>query len=78
MLKLHLWEVRTGTVLATCQPRHRAREFRKFLDRIDAAVQPALDIHLILHNSSTHKIQLIRRWLAKRPRYQLDCQQIAE
>ena len=64
-------EVRTGAVLAECQPRHRAREFRKFLDRIDAAVPLALDIHLILDNYGTHKTQLIRRWLAKRPRYHL-------
>jgi transposase len=64
-------EVRTGAVLAACQPRHRAREFRKFLDRIDEAVPRALDIHLILDNYGTHKTQLIRRWLAKRPRYHL-------
>ena len=64
-------EVRTGAVLAECHPRHRAREFRRFLDRIDAAVPPDLDIHLILDNYGTHKTQLIRRWLAKRPRYHL-------
>jgi transposase len=64
-------EVTTGAVLAECHPRHRAREFRKFLDRIDSAVPPDLAIHLILDNYGTHKTQLIRRWLAKRPRYHL-------
>jgi transposase len=59
-------EVRTGAVLAECQPRHRAREFRQFLDRMDGAVPPDLDIHLILDNYGTHQTQLIRRWLAKR------------
>ena len=34
-----------------------------------AAVPPALDVHLVLDNASTHKTKLIRRWLAKRPRY---------
>ena len=62
-------ETRTGTVLGECFPRHRAVEFRKFLDRIDEAVPRALDIHLILDNASTHKTPLIKRWLAKRPRY---------
>lgn len=61
-------ETRTGAVLGHCFPRHRALEFRKFLDCIDA-VPPALDIHLVLDNASTHKTKLIRRWLAKRPRY---------
>lgn len=62
-------ETRTGAVLGECFPRHRAVEFRKFLDRIDATVPPELDIHLILDNASTHKTPLIKRWLATRPRY---------
>jgi len=62
-------ETRTGTVVGECFPRHRAIEFRKFLDRIDDAVPTELDIHLILDNASSHKTALITRWLAKRPRY---------
>ena len=62
---------RSGDVLGACYPRHRAVEFRKFLDRIDDAVPSDLDIHLILDNASTHKTPLIKRWLAKRPRYHL-------
>jgi transposase len=62
-------ETRTGAVIGECFPRHRAVEFRKFLDRIDAAMPPAVAIHLVLDNASTHKTALIRRWLAKRPRY---------
>jgi transposase len=30
-----------------------------------------LDIHLILDNYGTHKTQLIRDWLVKRPRFHL-------
>ena len=62
-------DTRSGVVVGECFPRHRAVEFRKFLDRIDANVPPDLDIHLILDNASTHKTPLIKRWLAKRPRY---------
>lgn len=49
--------------------RHRAVEFRKFLDLIDSAVPAALDVHLIVDNSSIHKAPTIRRWLLKRPRF---------
>jgi len=62
-------DVRTGRVIGECHARHRAHEFRRFLDTIDAAVPPHLDVHLILDNYATHKTARIRRWLAKRPRY---------
>src|SRR6201993_793637 len=64
-------DVRTGKVIGQCHGRHRAVEFRKFLDGAEAAVPPALDIHLILDNYATHKTPRIRRWLAKRPRVHL-------
>ncbi len=64
-------DVRTGTVIGRCHRRHRAVEFRKFLDTIDDAVPPDLDIHLIIDNYATHKTPLIRRWLSKRPRVRL-------
>ena len=62
-------DVKAGKVIGRCFPRHRAAEFRRFLDEIDAAVPPDLDVHLVLDNSATHKTALIRGWLAKRPRY---------
>lgn len=64
-------DTKTGQVLATCQPRQRSAEFRKFLDHIEANVPPELDVHLVLDNSSTHKSPPIQRWLAKRPHYHL-------
>lgn len=63
--------VKTGTVIGECHGRHRAKEFRQFLDTIDRQVPAALDVHLILDNYATHKTPLIQRWLAKRPRYHL-------
>lgn len=64
-------DVKTGNVIGECRPRHRAIEFRKFLDTIDAAVPAELDVHLVLDNLSTHKTPAVKRWLAKRPRYHL-------
>jgi len=64
-------DVKTGNVIGECRPRHRAIEFRQFLDTIDAAVPPGLDVHLVLDNLSTHKAPVVKRWLAKRPRYHL-------
>jgi transposase len=58
-----------GIVLAETHRRHRSIEFRKFLDRIDAAVPDDLEVHLVLDNYGTHKTEIIRRWLAKRPRF---------
>ena len=58
-----------GTVIAECQPRHRHQEFLQFLGRIDAAVDPRLDVHLVLDNYGTHKHPDVKNWLAKRPRY---------
>jgi transposase len=64
-------DMKSGTVIGECYRQHRAREFRKFLDVIDGAVPEDLAVHLILDNYATHKTPLIRRWLAKRPRYHL-------
>lgn len=62
-------DIATGRVIGKCFPRHRAAEFRKFLDKIEANVPGDLDIHLVMDNYATHKTQLIRDWLAKRPRW---------
>ena len=64
-------DIQTGRVLGQCHARHRAREFRRFLDTIEAAVPPALDVHMVLDNYGTHKTPLIHRWLLRHPRYHL-------
>ena len=56
-----------GKVIGQCYPRHRATEFRKFLDKIEANV-PA-DVHLVMDDYATHKTEVIRDWLVKRPRW---------
>jgi transposase len=62
-------DVATGRVIGKCFPRHRAAEFRKFLDEIEANVPRNLNVHLVMDNYATHKTPLIRRWLARRPRW---------
>jgi transposase len=62
-------DVATGEVIGKCYPRHRASEFRQFLDAVEAAVPAGLDVHLVWDNYATHKTALIRDWLAKRPRW---------
>jgi transposase len=59
----------TGKVIGRCFARHRAREFRAFLNTIEANVPDDLDIHMVMDNVSSHKTATIRDWLAKRPRW---------
>ena len=64
-------DARTGKVIGQCHRRHRAVEFRKFLDAIESEVPAGLDLHLIADNYATHETALIRNWFAKRPRFQI-------
>jgi transposase len=62
---------KSGDLIGQTQRRHRSVEFRAFLDTIEKNVPAELDVHLILDNYGTHKTQLIRDWLVKRPRFHL-------
>ena len=62
-------DVKAGTIIGKCMPRHRAQEFRRFLDTVENTVPADLDIHVIMDNASSHKTKLIRDWFAKRPRW---------
>ena len=61
----------TGAVIGQCYKRHRAVEFKKFLQEIEHRVPNDLDIHLIMDNYATHKTPAIRNWLAKRPHWRV-------
>jgi len=63
-------DVATGEVLHECMPRHRHQEFLRFLKKIEASVNPDLEIHVILDNYATHKHEKVQRWLARHPRVQ--------
>lgn len=62
-------ELKTSRVIGQLRRRHRSVEFREFLDAIENQVPAGLQIHLIMDNYGTHKTALIRKWLAKRPRF---------
>jgi transposase len=62
-------DTKSGEIIGEFHQRHRAREFRTFLDTLDDAVPATLDVHLIVDNASTHKTPLIHRWLARHPRF---------
>ena len=63
--------VATGEVVGKCFRRHRAKEFKKFLQMVDERVPAAYDVHLVLDNYATHKTPAIHRWLAAHPRFKL-------
>ncbi len=62
-------DVATGHVIGKCRRRHRATEFLKFLQQIDASVPAHLDVHVVLDNLSTHKTPAVHRWLLRHPRF---------
>jgi transposase len=62
-------DAKTSHVISQFHRRHRSREFRQFLDAIDASVPQDLDVHLVIDNYGTHKTPLIKTWLLKRPRF---------
>ena len=63
--------VKTGEVIGECLPRHRAKEFLRFLKKIDRNVAKQLDVHVICDNYRTHKTQEVQAWLDKHPRFKL-------
>ena len=60
-------DVATGGVIGSWMRRHRAREFRAFLDEVERNVPADLDIHVVMDNVPSHKTRLIYNWFAKRP-----------
>ena len=64
-------DITTGKVIGALRSRHRAIEFKQFLQTIDREVPAELAVHLVLDNSSTHKTPAIQKWLAAHPRFVL-------
>jgi transposase len=64
-------DVASGRVIADMTDRHRAQEFRRFLNLIDRSVPEDLDVHLVVDNVSTYKTPEIRRCLVRHPRFVL-------
>src|SRR6516164_4834099 len=74
-LKPHLTKTfklsRDPTIIGQCMPRHRHREFLRFLKTIDERTLPNLDLHLIVDNYATHKTPAVKRWLKRHSRFHL-------
>ena len=64
-------DVASGNVITSLTERHRAEEFRRFLDKIDKVVPSGLAVHVIVDNNATHKTPTIKRWLQRHPRFVL-------
>ena len=62
-------DIASGKVIGSLHSRHRAIEFKKFLQTLDREVPSGLEVHLVLDNASTHKTPAIQRWLAGHPRF---------
>jgi transposase len=67
------FNILNGKVIGSCLPRHRGKEFIRFLQQLEKDVPAELDVHLIMDNYSTHKSEAVERWLKpkKRQRFHL-------
>jgi transposase len=63
--------IATGKVIGKLSAQHRAVDFRDFLDHIDRQTDPALAVHVICDNLSTHKAPVVHRWLLAPSRFVL-------
>lgn len=64
-------DITSGTVISSLHARHRAIEFKKFLQKIDEEVPVEYAVHVVLDNASTHKTPAVKRWLLAHPRFVL-------
>jgi transposase len=62
------FNILNGRVISSCLPRHRAKEFIKFLNQLEREVPTDQEVHLIMDNYSTHKSALVQRWLKPKKR----------
>jgi transposase len=62
-------DVASGVTISTCYRRHRHQEFLRFLNQIEESLPAGLDVHLVMDNYGTHKVDKVRNWLARHPRY---------
>ena len=61
-------DVHTGQVITEAIRNNNSATFISFLTMLDQHLDPALTIHLVLDNGSSHTSKATRKWLATRPR----------
>jgi len=64
-------ELELGAVIGECMPRHRAKEFLRFLKKIDKLVAKHLNVHVVCDNYWTHKTKQVEAWLNRHKRFNL-------
>jgi len=62
-------DVASGITISSCYRRHRHQEFLRFLNDIDANLPAGFEVHLVMDNYGTHKVNPVRAWLTRHPRY---------
>jgi transposase len=55
--------VLNGKMIGSCLPRHRAKQFIRFLNQLETRVPQDQEIHLIMDKYSSHKSAAVQRWL---------------
>src|SRR6202167_5768041 len=58
-----------GAVIGRNMQRHRHQEFIRFLNAVEREVPAGKTVHAILDNYAAHKHPVVRRWLARHPRW---------
>ena len=61
--------IRWTARLSTCMPKHRHREWIRFLNQIKRSVPKDKQIHIICDNYATHKHQKVVNWLKRNTRF---------
>jgi transposase len=62
------FNILNGKVIGSCQARHRAKEFVRFLNQLEKEVPADQEVHLIMDNYCTHKSATVQRWLKPKKR----------
>ncbi len=66
LARLHL---PPGRLRSVEERRERTRQFRQFLEALDASVPHGFDVHVLLARDGTHESSIVQSWLAGRPRF---------
>ena len=58
-----------GSVIGSCMPKHRHREWIRFLNRIKRAAPKQKQIHIVCDNYATHQHRKVVDWLNRNRRF---------
>ncbi len=61
--------VQDGSVIGSCEKKHRHQEWIKFLNLIKRGVPKGKEVHLICDNYATHKHPKVKEWFARNKRF---------